>query len=485
MGKFTPIEQYRLQDTYELLPFNFERLNDTSVLVSNMVGEYCIIPQRSLEELVNHSLQNSDPLYPELRAKHIICEPNDKSPVELLALKLRTRLSRLPTFTNLHIFVVTLRCDHSCQYCQVSRQSENKDMFDMSIAHAEKALSIVFRSPNPAIKIEFQGGEPLLNFDVIKYVVKRAKEINALEKRELGFVITTTLSLLTSEILEFCEKNEVHLSSSLDGPEDLHNKNRPRQGRDSYKKFTAGLAMARTRLGRDAVSALMTTSPASMSRAKDIIDEYVALGFNSIFLRHLSPYGFAIKTRSYAAYNVDKWLEFYEEGLDHIISINKAGIEFIEQNTAILLSKIFTSKDVGFVDLMNPSGAGIAAVVFNYDGYVYPSDESRMLVEMGDTTFQMGHLDTHSYEELFTAEPLLNALDQSFTWSSPMCNQCAFEPWCGADPVFHHAMFGDFIGRKPESEFCKRVMGTCKIILRKAETNPYAKQLFIKWANRC
>ena len=278
MGKFTPIEQYRLQGSYELLPFNFERLNDTSVLVSNMVGEYCIIPQRSLEELVDHSLQNSDPLYPELRAKHIICEPNDKSPVELLALKLRTRLSRLPTFTNLHIFVVTLRCDHSCQYCQVSRQSENKDMFDMSIEHAEKALSIVFRSPNPAIKIEFQGGEPLLNFDVIKYVVKRAKEINALEKRELGFVITTTLSLLTREILEFCEKNEVHLSSSLDGPEDLHNKNRPRQGRDSYKKFTAGLAMARTRLGRDAVSALMTTSPASMSRVKDIIDEYVALG---------------------------------------------------------------------------------------------------------------------------------------------------------------------------------------------------------------
>lgn len=485
MGKFAPIELYRTEAAYELLPFNFERLNDTNVLLSNMVGEYYLINHEALELLVNHKLNQVDPLYATLRAKHIIREPNDRAPIELLALKLRTKLARLPTFTNLHIFVVTLRCDHSCQYCQVSRQSENKAMFDMTIEHAEKALDIVFRSPNPAIKIEFQGGEPLLNFDLIKHVVNRAKAINQREKRELGFVITTTLSLLTQDILNFCEENEIHLSSSLDGPEDLHNKNRPRQGKDSYKKFTDGLAMARGKLGRDSVSALMTTSPASMSRVKDIIDEYVALGFNSIFLRHLSPYGFAIKTKSYAAYNVDKWLQFYEEGLDHIIDINKAGIEFIEQNSAIFLSKMFTSRDVGFVDLMNPSGAGIAAVVFNYDGYVYPSDESRMLVEMGDMTFKMGHLDTHTYEEMFTSETLLNALDQSFTWSSPMCNQCAFEPWCGADPVFHHAMFGDFLGRKPESEFCKRVIGTCKILLNKAENDPYTKQLFMKWANRC
>ncbi len=223
----------------------------------------------------------------------------------------------------------------------------------------------------------------------------------------------------------------------------------------------------------------------NLARVTEIIDEYVSLGFNSIFLRHLSPYGFAIKTKSYVAYNVEKWLEFFEAGLDHIIKVNRSGIEFIEQNSAILLSKIYTSRDVGFVDLMNPSGAGIAAVVFNYDGNVYPSDESRMLVEMGDTAFRMGHLDKNSYEELFTSGSLISALDQSFTWSSPMCSECAYEPWCGADPVFHHGMFGDFVGKKPESEFCKRIMGTCKILIRKAEQDEFTKQLFMKWANRC
>lgn len=485
MGKFKTPSDYLPIAEYELLPFNFDRLDHGRVLLTNMVGEHCLIDSEALERLVEHQMQPTDAVFHKLRAKHIIRLRDDSSPLELLGLKLRTKLSRLPTFTNLHLFVVTLRCDHSCQYCQVSRQSEDKSTFDMSIEHAEKALQIVFRSPNPAIKIEFQGGEPLLNFDVVKYVVKRAQEINKFEKRDLAFVITTTLSLVTDEILNFCESNSIHLSSSLDGPEDLHNKNRPRPGKDSYKRFVDGLSKARSILGRDSVSALMTTSPASMPRVKDIIDEYVSLGFNSIFLRHLSPYGFAIKTKSYAAYNVEKWLEFYEAGLDHIININKSEIDFIEQNSAILLSKMFTSRDVGFVDLMNPSGAGIAAVVFNYDGYVYPSDESRMLVEMGDTAFRMGHLDTHSYEELFTSDALMNALDQSFTWSSPMCHECAYEPWCGADPVFHHGMFGDFIGKKPESEFCKRIMGTCRILIRKAESDAFTKQLFMKWANRC
>jgi len=215
------------------------------------------------------------------------------------------------------------------------------------------------------------------------------------------------------------------------------------------------------------------------------VDEYLKHGFDGIFLRHLSPYGFAIKTKSYAAYNVDRWLDFYQEGLEYIIELNKRGIRFTEQFAALLLTKMLTSNDPGFVDLMNPSGAGIAAVVFNYDGDVYASDESRMLREMGDTTFRIGNLATNSYEEIFTNEALLNALEDSFTLSAPMCSECAFEPWCGADPVFHHAMHGDVLGRKPESEFCKRLMGVAKLLLKTMKHDPAAKEIFTRWANQC
>ena len=98
----------------------------------------------------------------------------------------------------------------------------------MTFETADKALEIVFKSPNPAIKIEFQGGEPLLNFELIRHIVTKAKALNETAQRELQFVIATTLSLITDEALDFCKENKVLLSCSLDGPEDLHNRNRPR-----------------------------------------------------------------------------------------------------------------------------------------------------------------------------------------------------------------------------------------------------------------
>jgi His-Xaa-Ser system radical SAM maturase HxsB len=486
MSKFSTLDKYvSQQGKYELLPFRFESLEGNDVVLTNFVGEFVILKRDKLDEVVQKRLSPTDETYSLLRSRHFIKEASDTASIQLLGLKTRTKYSNIRNFTNLHLFVVSLRCDHSCQYCQVSRQSENKAAFDMTEETADKALQIVFRSPNPAIKIEFQGGEPLLNFDLVRYVVLKAKQINEIEKRDLQFVITTTLSLITDEILDFCKAHKIFLSSSLDGPEDLHNRNRPRPGKDSYSRFVEGLQKARDKLGYDAVSALMTTSPASLTRVREIIDEYLKHDLDGIFLRHLSPYGFAIKTKSYDAYNVDRWLEFYREGLDYIVDLNKQGVRFTEHFASLLLTKMFTSNDPGFVDLMNPSGAGISAVVFNYDGDVYASDESRMLREMGDTTFKIGNLHTNSYEEIFTSDALLNALDDSFTLSAPMCSDCAFEPWCGAEPVFHHAIFGDVLGRKPESEFCKRIMGVVRHLLNKMQTDPEAKEIFMRWANKC
>src|SRR5436305_290687 len=76
----------------------------------------------------------------------------------------------------LHIFVTTLRCEHSCHYCQVSRQSADRVKYDMSEETALRALDLMFRSPASHLTLEFQGGEPLLNFDLIRFIVPRAKE---------------------------------------------------------------------------------------------------------------------------------------------------------------------------------------------------------------------------------------------------------------------------------------------------------------------
>lgn len=485
MSKFAELDSYTPSQQYELLPFKFDRLNDSEYVITNLVGQHHIIPSEKIQQLISKKISSTDPLIPDLRAKQFIRYKEEYAPIELLALKYRTRISKLSNFTNLHIFVVTLRCDHSCPYCQVSRQSEDTSSFDMTEEMAKKALDFTFRSPNKAIKIEFQGGEPLLNFELIKFIVCEAEERNKTDKRELQFVIATTLSLITDEILSFCKEHRIILSSSLDGPEDIHNANRPRPGKDSHQKFISGLKKAREALGFDQVSALMTTTDKSLSRAKDIIDEYIRLEFNGIFLRTLSPYGFAIKTKKFLSYDTDRWLEFYKEGLDYIIEINKSGIPFTEYYASLVLSKMLTANDPGFVDLMNPAGAGIAAIVFNYDGSVYASDESRMLAEMGDNTFRLGDILKNSYEEIILSDALLDALEQSFTLSAPMCSDCAFEPYCGAEPVYHHAIHKDMTARKPESAFCKRNMSIFKHLIELMRRDNETKEILYKWAHQC
>src|SRR6202022_4255004 len=106
----------------------------------------------------------------------------------------------LQQVTPLHIFVVTLRCEHSCPYCQVSRQSTDRSRFDMSEETAMRALDIAFASPAARIKIEFQGGEPLLNFPMIKTIVAAAKSRSG---KKVDFVIASNLALLDDVVLDF------------------------------------------------------------------------------------------------------------------------------------------------------------------------------------------------------------------------------------------------------------------------------------------
>src|SRR5438034_196372 len=155
----------------------------------------------------------------------------------------------------------TLRCEHSCPYCQVSRQSTDRSRFDMSEETAMRALDIAFASPAARIKIEFQGGEPLLNFPMIKTIVAAA---NARNGKKVDFVIASNLALLDDTVLDFCKANNILLSTSLDGPADLHNKNRPRPGANSHELAVAGIRRAKEILGQDRVGALMTTTEASL-----------------------------------------------------------------------------------------------------------------------------------------------------------------------------------------------------------------------------
>lgn len=467
---------------YQLLPFRFDRFKGDTYLLTNLVGEHFLLPRIELVALVNRTLDPCTTAYKELKARHFFFEEDTRSAIDLLALKYRTRAEQVASFTGLHIFVVTLRCDHSCRYCQVSRQTEDRQNFDMTKAHADKALELTFRSPASAIKIEFQGGEPLLNFELIQYVVERATELNRCHGRELAFIIASNLSRLSDEILAFCKQYGVSLSTSLDGPQDLHDAQRPLRGGHSHQVTVDAVARARAVLGPDSVAALMTTTPASLARVTEIIDEYVRLDFHSIFLRSLSPYGFAVRNSLMRRFEPQDWVQFYKRGLDHILKLNRAGYALREEYSSILLQKILTPRGASYVDLQSPAGLGIGSIVYNYDGSVYASDEGRMLAEMGDHSFRLGHLDTDTYETMLSAEPFLSILMETMPEGAPMCADCAFLPYCGADPVFHKAKQGDMLGHKALSAFCSKQMAVLRHLIDLLEHDAAARATLLEWA---
>lgn len=470
---------------YSFLPFRFIDLDDRRLVV-NEVGEYCLLDRPTFDALVSRRLTPADAVYSDLKSKHIIYDTNAELPIRLLATKYRTKRSFLAGFTRLHIFVVSLRCDHSCQYCQVSRVSADKHKYDMSTASAVKALDLVFRSPATEIKIEFQGGEPLLNFELIRFIVLEAGRRNEDAKKDIEFVVTTNLAFVDDEMLAFFREHRVLISTSLDGPESLHNANRPRPGGDSYERAIAGIARARQTVGHDCVAALMTTTRRSLEYPIQIVDEYVRQGFDSIFLRPISPYGFAVKTHLKTGYDRDEFLTFYKTALDHVIELNKRGTYFIESYAQLLLRKIFTPFSTGYVDLQSPAGAGIGVVVYNYDGDVYATDEARMLAEMGDTSFRLGNVHTSTYEEIFGGETVRTLVAASCVESLPGCADCAFQTYCGCEPIENHAVQGSIFGHRPTSDFCRRNMEIIRHLFRLYHGgDEFVQTLFWAWIQNC
>lgn len=438
----------------ELLPFQIRSIGNEYIAVSG-TGDHVFLTPEHAESLINGQTSELPlALQADLKAGFFLGSHHSPGNRRLLVSRISARRETVTGGPSLHILVPTLQCEHSCQYCQVSRSLSDSG-YSLSLSNLFAACDSVFESDAPVLTVEFQGGDPLLRFDLVQAAIDRIQIRNKQEGRTVRFVISSSLHQLTPEMCDFFGQHDVLLSTSIDGPAALHNRNRPSLGRNAYERTVAGIELARTRLGHDAVSALMTTTRASLACPEAIVDEYVKLGLREIFVRPLSSYGFAKRNLTLLGYRPEQFYAFYSRAFDRVLYWNRQGKALREVYASIILNKILSPFDAGYVDLQSPTGAGQSVLVYNYDGYVYPSDEARMLAETGDTSLRLGPIGAKL--EALRQTPLQQRLvNASLVNRMEGCRTCAYQNFCAPNPVDAQAQFGNMDTPSLETEHCQR-----------------------------
>lgn len=458
------------------------------VLLTNDGGEFQFLSPDDFRRYLAGEVQPAEPLHGELARKGFLKGWIDP---ERLAARIRRKKAFLGGGPHLHIVVATLRCNHSCRYCHASRADMERVDTDMSLGTARQVVDFAMRSPSPVVCFEFQGGEPTVNFPVVRFVTEYAREKNRYEGREVLLSLVTNLTCMDDEKLAFLVDHGVMVCTSLDGPEELHNQNRGWMGRTSsyatvtgwMDRFNAAYAARGLDPNLFHVDALMTTTRASLKRGREVVDLYVERGLKSIHLRPLNPFGFATATWKQIGYSIEEFLDFYAETLEYILQLNRQGVFIQERMAAMFLTKILTPDDPNYTDCRSPAGSGQAQLAYNYDGAIYTCDEGRMAAHMGDEFFRLGHVTSSEWEEV-TRHPTVKALAvASINDALPGCSTCVYKPYCGIQPLHNYKFDGDLFGQRPRSRKCKEFLGTQHLLFEKlaGDTDGSVERLFRRW----
>ena len=276
----------------------------------------------------------------------------------------------------------------------------------------------------------------------------------------------------------FC-RDDVVISTSIDGPPAVMTANRT-QAEDLSRAVFRNVEYILSKYGPDKVSALPTVTDQVLDRPDALIDFYVSLGFQSIFLRPVNYMGFARKTYRDLSRNAAAWNRFYRAALDYIVSINDEVGYFEEFYLSLMVRSIFGGLQHGYVDLRSPSRFASDYCVIDFDGTLYPSDEARMLSRTRSADLSVGTM-----TKGFDAEKVRLLNWHAINQAHPDCIQCAYMPYCGIDIVDDISRRGRVDIPKQDTWFCQRQMNLFDLIFERvvAQDRRYLA-VFLKWLHR-
>lgn len=464
--------------TYVLNNYNAKKLRESAYLITTEHGAWALLNKKQYDLLRLQQLSKDKMLFNELEKKGIVLtEKNVQSTVRAYAV----RNSFLFQGPSLHIIVPTLRCNQRCVYCHSRAEPESGRGFDMDRDTAKAVVDFIFKSPSKILIIEFQGGDCLLNFEVTEFIIDYAKELAKKKKKGVGFSIVTNLTKMDEDIIRSLkERHIMGLATSLDGPKHVHNKNRRYlNGNGTYEDVVYWIKRIKEEWKYDFnLNALCTITRHSLPYGKEIVDEYIRLGFNGVWLRFMNNIGFAADSWAKIGYTPEEYLAFYKNTLDYIVSKNTRKQHFTELMALIFLKKILTERDPYFTDIQSPCGAGIGQLLYKYNGDIHTCDEGKLFEE-----FKLGNVFTSKYEDIFNNDTLTTMVDIS-SKKNYLCDACVWSPYCGICPLHTYATQGTIVSKLALDERCKIMQGLISTIFDRQLFSKRCSFVFKKWVEK-
>jgi len=419
---------------------------DSGVLLTTDTGQWTFLTNDEYKNFKFNKI-NQD-LYKKLEKNHIVINESNEREVEK---EFRRYYWHLLTGTSLHIIVPTLRCNFTCKYCYAIRAPPDKKEFDMDKETAKKVVDFIYQSPAKVIHIEFTGGEPLLNFDVIKFIIEYSEKLRKVAKKEVGYSIITNGVLFNDKIVRYLMKNKVGVCISLDGPKELHDKHRKYfGGGGTYDDVVNWIKKLKYEYGYEKhTHAIPVITKFTFPHWKELVDEYVKLGFKNLRLKYASCFGFAKNAWDLVGYSPKEFLDMWKKCFDYMLKLNKKGIKIRDELSSIILNKILLKKNKGYAELQIPCGAAIGQLVYDQKGDIYTCDEARIFEE-----FLIGNVKMDSYKKVLSSNKVLSLVNVSSNLSL-LCDACPWFSFCGLCPVHNFSVDGTLISKLPCDMRCQ------------------------------
>ena len=329
-------------------------------------------------------------------------------------------------------------CNLRCKYCFASQGSYKTKEALMPFDTAKKAVDFLIKNSGMLknIEIDFFGGEPLLNFDVVKKTVAYARSIEDKYRKKFFFTITTNGTLLTDEIIDYLNENMGNVVISIDGRKNVHDVMRYHEdGKGSYEEIVPkAQKLVKERNSKQYF--IRGTFTAKNLDFADDVKHLSDLGFKDISIEPVSGKN---EEWSLKEEMLPKIFEEYERLANYLIESWKKGkdISFYHFNMNIFEGPCFYKR-------LSGCGAGYEYLAISPEGYIYPCHQFVALEEfkLGDLWKGIENKDLSYY------------FKKSHIYSKEECKNCWAKFYCSggchADSYF---MTGNI--RKTDDLYCK------------------------------